>query len=187
MTYSPTSEPSAGPPLTGLLAVIARNTIIVLTAAPEQKLDWLASVQALLDAAKSLGETEMAALLDAIRRVLEGEPPEKIEPDVTGDYRRVWRRIRRALAGPQAPRLDMFDVLARNTLIALHAPEEQRAECTRHFEALRAVAEDLDDAPLAALLGAITALLAGEPPAAITQELDGAYLACWETIVSQAG
>src|SRR5690554_8133729 len=90
VTYSPTSEPSAGPPLTGLLAVIARNTIIVLTAAPEQKLDWLASVQALLDAAKSLGETEMAALLDAIRRVLEGEPPEKIEPDVTGDYRRVW-------------------------------------------------------------------------------------------------
>ena len=187
MTYSPTSEPSAGPPLTGLLAVIARNTIIVLTAAPEQKLDWLASVQALLDAAKSLGETEMAALLDAIRRVLEGEPPEKVEPNVTGDYRWAWKRITRSLAGPQAPRLDMFDVLARNTLTALHAPEEKRTECARHFEALRVVAEDLDDAPLAALLGAITALLAGQPPAEITQELDGAYLACWETIVAQAG
>ncbi|HOA23981.1 MAG TPA: hypothetical protein PKI52_08220, partial [Aggregatilineales bacterium] len=116
MTYSPTSEPSAGPPLTGLLAVIARNTIIVLTAAPEQKEDWLTSVQELHEAANSLGEAEMAALLDAIRRVLEGEPPEKVEPNVTGDYRWAWKRITRSLAGPQAPRLDMFDVLARNTL-----------------------------------------------------------------------
>ncbi|NLH09089.1 MAG: hypothetical protein GX484_15935 [Chloroflexi bacterium] len=93
-----------------------------------------------------------------------------------------------AVAGrPAGARLDMFDVLARNTLTALHAPEEKRTECARHFEALRVVAEDLDDAPLAALLGAITALLAGQPPAEITQELDGAYLACWETIVAQAG
>lgn len=192
MTHSPTPspgmppEPPAHPPLTGLLDIIARNTALVLTAVPEQKHDWLASVLALGDAAEAMGEVEMAALLDGVRRVLEGEPPGTVKPGLSGPYERAWSMIVEARAPVRAPRLDMFDVIARNTLAALNGPAEQRARCAQSSDALRAVADDLGDDDLAALLGAISALLAGGAPGEIVPDLAGAYRACWEAITSEA-
>lgn len=88
-------ERMAGP--LGALDVIAENTIAVLTTRPEERARWAEAVHLSRVRAAELDDQPMLALLRAISRLLEGEAPAAIAPDLEGEHAACWTRIVSAL------------------------------------------------------------------------------------------
>ncbi len=76
-----------------VVGVVAHNTIAVLTAQPDKRDDWLDTVNQLRAEALEMGDTGMAGLLDAVERLLHGEPFEGIQPALEEVYAAGWEQI----------------------------------------------------------------------------------------------
>ncbi len=86
-----------------------------------------------------------------------------------------------------APPTDPFDVIANYTIAVLTTASEQREAWFKNVRKVRAQAAQHNDAPMVALLDAVTKLLLGDDPADIAPQLEGPYKACWERIVAGVG
>ncbi len=89
-------ERMAGP--LGALDVIAENTIAVLTTRPEERARWAEAVHLSRVRAAELDDQPMLTLLRAVSRLLEGEAPAAIAPDLEGEHAACWARIVAALS-----------------------------------------------------------------------------------------
>lgn len=82
---------------------------------------------------------------------------------------------------------DVFNLIAGNTIAVLTEKPGERERWAEVVGQSRVRAAELDDAPMLALLRAISRLLEGEPPDLIAPELDGEHAACWAQITAALG
>ena len=75
------------------LDIIAENTIAVLTDRRVEWADWQEAVRQSRIRAAELGNGPMLSLLQAVSRLLAGEAPDAIKPDLDGPYAECWARI----------------------------------------------------------------------------------------------
>lgn len=80
-----------------LLDMIAQNTILVLTTAPEEHEQWLAGIRQLATQAREAEDMPMVNLTDAITRLLLGDDPVHMEVELEGSQVEVWELIVSAL------------------------------------------------------------------------------------------
>ncbi len=83
----------APPPPMDMFHAIAHNTIAVLEGLPGPRAAWLEHVRQVRRQAEDLGDRSLAALMEAITRLLEGDPPATINPPLEGPYLACWREI----------------------------------------------------------------------------------------------
>ncbi|GAB4480834.1 MAG: hypothetical protein Kow00124_27950 [Anaerolineae bacterium] len=76
-----------------VVGVVAHNTIAVLTLQPDKLDDWLATVTQIRAEALEMGDASMVGLLDAVERLLRGEPFEAIQPALGEVYAAGWDQI----------------------------------------------------------------------------------------------
>jgi hypothetical protein len=76
-----------------ILDLIAHNTVAVLTLAPKRREQWIENIWELQGRAREVGDAPMLALLGAVERLLQGEPPDSATPAVSGPHADCWARI----------------------------------------------------------------------------------------------
>ncbi len=81
------------PPPMDMFHAIAHNTIAVLEGLPAPRAAWMEHVRQVRTQAEDLGDRPLAALMEAILRLLEGDPPTAINPPLEGPYLACWQQI----------------------------------------------------------------------------------------------
>ena len=76
-----------------------RFDVAVMTDVPDKREEWLGTVQQLLGQAREHKDTPMIALLEAVVRLLMGDPVEEIEPELEGPHAAAWARIVEGVRG----------------------------------------------------------------------------------------
>ena len=111
------------PELKFVLDMIARNTVGVLTAAPERKEAWLDAMRQNHGQAQAADDTQMVNLLGAVLELLQGASFESLSPDLEGAYADCWQYIKQGLENP--PETDPL----KNAVLAYvkaGSPQEQK-------------------------------------------------------------
>lgn len=81
------------PPPMDMFHAIAHNTIAVLEGLPVPRAAWMEHVRRVRVQAEDLGDRSLVTLMDAILRLLEGDPPAAINPPLEGPYLACWQQI----------------------------------------------------------------------------------------------
>jgi len=85
-----TGGPQGGP---DPLQIIADNTIAVLTSQPERRAEWQAKIEEVLIQTDLHGDVNLGDLLRGILRLLAGDSPDQVQPQVIGPFAEVWDHI----------------------------------------------------------------------------------------------
>ncbi len=80
------------------LSVIGHNTLAVMLGEPQHRNEWLSEVRRLQKEADDEGDQQTVALMSAIMKLLNGQPPAHISPTLEGAHKAVWDTIVEALA-----------------------------------------------------------------------------------------
>jgi hypothetical protein len=174
-----------------LHALLADNTVAVMTVMPEQRPAWSAELRRLCASAREAGDSPLASLAWSLLLLVEGAGlDEIIELPPEGTCRRTWDQVAAALTSGifiRTSDADMFATLAAGSLAAL-TPGPQRSPWLAYLRNLSLQASDLRDEPLVALIAALLSVLNGQPVESVLPgALHGPYLACWEQVRSRIG
>lgn len=116
-----------------MLQVLVHNTIAALTTAKQMKGVWLDALRGYRAEAERERDDGAVVLMESVSRLMAGEDPDVIAPQLSGDYARCWTDIIGGLRGDSQPRSTIAVVMA-----FLNAEnEEQRQQVIReHAEIL---------------------------------------------------
>jgi hypothetical protein len=79
------------------LGVVGHNTIAVMVAEPDKRAEWLREVRQMQHRARGAGDEQMARLLSAVMKLLNGKPLAEITVELEGGYAAVWEQIAAAV------------------------------------------------------------------------------------------
>ncbi len=83
----------APPEQPDVFGAIANNTVAVMTSHPEHREEWFNTLRGLQSEAQARKNAPMAALVGAIIKLLLGDKPEAIHPQLEGEYAACWDAI----------------------------------------------------------------------------------------------
>ena len=88
-------EGEAPPPCQGpdMFGMIARNTIAVMTRAPKKREQWFATIREIQARAQEVNDRPMLVLLDAVTKLLLGDPLDALAPQLEGEHAACWEHI----------------------------------------------------------------------------------------------
>jgi hypothetical protein len=176
-----------------LLSVVAHNTRVALAGPPERREAWSATLERLGYQAMDLGDYDFAAFLLATRRLLEGDDPETLEPDLPEPYATSWKNLvtqtgiqadEAAAEGPGNLE-QILDLIVQTTVHVMHAAPRERETWWNALGDYRSQALEHDDGAFADFLGGVRRVVEGSDAPKLDLELEGPYAAAWDQLTVQ--
>jgi hypothetical protein len=158
------------------------RSVAALLGGPQEK---MAHAQYLMALANETTDEEVKAFIQVIQLALFSNDLSQLGGDLKGAYRQGWEVI---ITGVKAGGVDleMFEIIASNTVAVLGPAAAKRSEWRDNLAALRNQATAKGDRNMLALLNAVIGLLdAGGDASGLGDGLTGVYEKTWLAIVEK--